>query len=63
MRIKITMVKIIIIVFSITESTIVGLPISQNNGLNRAVKIATGATLLINLLNHQFDQYHNYLPY
>ena len=45
-RIKITMVKIIIIVFSITENTIVGLPISQNKGLNRAVKIAKGATLI-----------------
>ena len=44
-RIKITIVKMIIIVFSSTESTIVGLPISQNNGLNKAVKIANGATL------------------
>ena len=39
------MVKMINIVFSITESTIVGLPISQNSGLKRAVKIAKGATL------------------
>ena len=40
------MVKMIIIVFSTTENTIVGLPISQNNGLKRAVKIAIGATLI-----------------
>ena len=44
-RIKITIVKMIIIVFSITENTIVGLPISQNKGLKSAVKIANGATL------------------
>ena len=43
-RIKITKVKMIIIVFSIAENTIVGLPISQNKGLKRAVKIAKGAT-------------------
>ena len=32
-------------VFSNAEKIMVGLPISQNNGLKRAKKIATGATL------------------
>lgn len=42
--IKIIIVKTNKITFSITDKTIVGLPISQNCGLKRAVKIAKGAT-------------------
>ena len=38
------MLKINNIEFSITDKIIVGLPISQNIGRNRAVKIAKGAT-------------------